>query len=107
MISVREARALQQRLARGEHITLRAVVRARNDDSLGYETLVATIPGSDPAAGDIVFSCHPRSREARRQRQRQRLRRQPRDSANAQDLDRREADPATGPDASASSGRRK
>jgi len=58
MISVREARALQQRLARGEHITLHAVVRARNDDSLGYETLVATIPGSDPAAGDIVFSCH-------------------------------------------------
>ncbi len=58
MISVREARALQQRLARGEHITLHAVVRARNDDSLGYETLVATIPGTDPAAGDIVFSCH-------------------------------------------------
>jgi len=58
MISVREARALEQRLARGEHITLHAVVRARNDDSLGYETLVATIPGSDPSAGDIVFSCH-------------------------------------------------
>jgi aminopeptidase YwaD len=58
MISVREARALQQRLARGERITLHAVVRARNDDSQGYETLVATIPGSDAAAGDIVFSCH-------------------------------------------------
>src|SRR3954470_23309716 len=58
MISVGEARALQQRLARGERITLHAVVRARNDDSLGYETLVATIPGSDPSAGDIVFSCH-------------------------------------------------
>jgi hypothetical protein len=58
MISVREARTLQQRLARGEHITLHAVVRARNDDTLSYETLVATIPGADPAAGDIVFSCH-------------------------------------------------
>jgi hypothetical protein len=58
MISVREARALQQRLARGEHITLHAVVRARNDEALGYETLVATIPGTDAAAGDIVFSCH-------------------------------------------------
>jgi aminopeptidase YwaD len=58
MISVRDARALQQRLARGERITLHAVVRARNDDGQGYETLVATIPGSDPAAGDIVFSCH-------------------------------------------------
>jgi aminopeptidase YwaD len=55
---VREARALQQRLARGEHITLHAVVRARNDDSIGYETLVGTIPGTDAAAGDIVFSCH-------------------------------------------------
>ena len=33
MISLREARALQQRLARGEHITLHAVVRARNDDA--------------------------------------------------------------------------
>ena len=58
MISLREARALQQRLARGEHITLHAVVRAGNDDAIGYETLVATIPGTDAAAGDIVFSCH-------------------------------------------------
>jgi len=58
MISVREARALQQRLARGEKITLHAVVRARNDDTMPYETLIATIPGSDPSAGDIVFSCH-------------------------------------------------
>ena len=58
MIPVREARALQQRLSRGEHITLHAVVRAHNDDSIGYETLIGTIPGTDPAAGDIVFSCH-------------------------------------------------
>jgi aminopeptidase YwaD len=58
MISVREARALQQRLARGERITLHATVRARNDDALPYETLVATIPGTDPDVGDIVFSCH-------------------------------------------------
>jgi aminopeptidase YwaD len=58
MISVREARAFQQRLARGERITLHAVVKAGNDDASPYETLVAAIPGSDPAAGDIVFSCH-------------------------------------------------
>jgi hypothetical protein len=58
MISVREARALQQRLAHGDHITLHAVVRAHNDDAMPYETLVATIPGTDAAAGDIVFSCH-------------------------------------------------
>src|SRR5438093_6354776 len=58
MISVREARLLQQRLAHGEGITLHAVVRARNDDAIPYETLVATIPGTDPSVGDIVFSCH-------------------------------------------------
>jgi len=58
MISLREARSLQQRLARGEKITLHAVVRAHNDDKQPYETLVGTIPGSDPAAGEIVFSCH-------------------------------------------------
>jgi aminopeptidase YwaD len=58
MISVREARALQQRLARGERIRLHALVQARNDDALPYETLVADIPGTDLAAGAIVFSCH-------------------------------------------------
>jgi aminopeptidase YwaD len=58
MISVREARALQQRLARGERIRLHAVVKARNDDAMPYETLVGDIPGSDLAAGAIVFSCH-------------------------------------------------
>jgi aminopeptidase YwaD len=58
MISVREARALRDRIARGERITLHAVVKAHNDDELPYETVVATIPGSDPSAGDIVFSCH-------------------------------------------------
>src|SRR6266850_8525304 len=58
MISLREARTLRQRLGNGERITLHALVRARNDDTLPYETLIATIPGADPAAGDIVFSCH-------------------------------------------------
>ena len=58
MIPVREARALQQRLTRGERITLHAVVRARNDDAMPYETLIATIPGTDPATGEVVFSCH-------------------------------------------------
>jgi len=58
MISLREARSLQQRLGSGERITLHATVRARNDDAMGYETAVATIPGTNPGAGDIVFSCH-------------------------------------------------
>ena len=51
MISVREARALQQRLARGERIRLHAVVKARNDDAMPYETLIGDIPGTDAAAG--------------------------------------------------------
>lgn len=58
MVSLREARALQERLTRLEHIMLHAVVRARNDDSMQYETLVGTIPGSDRTAGEIAFSCH-------------------------------------------------
>ena len=58
MVSLREARSLQARLRRGETITLHAVVNARNDDSLPYETVVATIPGTDTSVGDIVFSCH-------------------------------------------------
>jgi hypothetical protein len=58
MISLREARGLQQRLARREQITLHVLVRARNDDALPYETLIATIPGSDAGAGEIVYSCH-------------------------------------------------
>ncbi len=58
MISFGEARRLQGRMAAGERITLNAVVRARNDDESPYETLMATIPGTDPAAGDIVYSCH-------------------------------------------------
>jgi hypothetical protein len=58
MVSLREARALQQRMGRGEHVTLHALVHARNDDALPYETLVATLPGTDAAAGEIVFSCH-------------------------------------------------
>src|SRR4029079_14597128 len=50
MVSLREARALQQRLRLGERITLHAVVRAHNDDTLPYETLVATISGTDASA---------------------------------------------------------
>jgi aminopeptidase YwaD len=58
MISLREARELRRRLAAGETIRLHAVVRAGNDDSIPYETVIATIPGTDPSRGEIVFSCH-------------------------------------------------
>ena len=58
MVSVREARDLQRRLSAGDAITLHAKVDAANDDQSPYETVMATIPGSDPSAGEIVFSCH-------------------------------------------------
>jgi aminopeptidase YwaD len=58
MISVREARELQRRMSGGETLVLRAVVRAKNDDTLPYETVMATIPGTDPSRGEIVYSCH-------------------------------------------------
>ncbi len=58
MVSVREARDLQRRLAGGETIVLHAVVDAANDDGLTYETVIAAIPGTDPSRGEIVFSCH-------------------------------------------------
>jgi aminopeptidase YwaD len=59
MISLGEARALRDRLAKGEHIRLHAVVRAGQRPGF-YEIATATIPGSDPAVRDeeIVYSCH-------------------------------------------------
>jgi aminopeptidase YwaD len=59
MVSLRQARAFQQRLARGETIRLRAVVRAGQHPG-SYDVVTATIPGRDPARRDelIVFSCH-------------------------------------------------
>jgi aminopeptidase YwaD len=59
MISLGEARALRDRLAKGEHIRLHAVVRAGQRPGF-YEITTATIPGSDPAVRDeeIVYSCH-------------------------------------------------
>ena len=59
MISLGEARALRDRLARGEHIRLHAVVRAGQHPGF-YEIATATIPGADPAVRDqeIVYSCH-------------------------------------------------
>jgi len=57
MISLRQAREYQSRLARGEKSRLHAVVKARMKP--GYlEVVSAIIPGTDPAAGEIVFTCH-------------------------------------------------
>ena len=55
MVSLKTARALQQRLARGESIHLHAKVIAAQQNG-SYDIATATIPGSE--AGEIVYSCH-------------------------------------------------
>ena len=59
MVSLKTARNLQSRLARGERITLHAMVRAGKHAGT-YDVATATIPGADPLLKDeeIVFSCH-------------------------------------------------
>jgi aminopeptidase YwaD len=57
MISLRRAREYQARLARGEQIMLRAVVKAELKPS-HYEVVTAVIPGTDSAGEEIVYSCH-------------------------------------------------
>jgi hypothetical protein len=57
MISRETAESLRVRLRQGEHIVLNAYVKATVGP--GHWTVVTgTIPGSDPAAGEIVYSCH-------------------------------------------------
>ena len=56
MVSRRTAGALRGELARGA-VRLTAHVRARMVPA-SYEVVSATIPGSDPAAGDIVLTAH-------------------------------------------------
>jgi hypothetical protein len=59
MVSLKTARALRDRLARGEQIRLHATVQAGQHPG-NYEIVTATIPGSDPKLKDqeIAFSCH-------------------------------------------------
>jgi hypothetical protein len=57
MVSLKTARALQKRLAAGETIRLHAVVKAGQEPG-AYEIATATIPGTDMAGEEIVFSCH-------------------------------------------------
>ncbi|MGD0508324.1 MAG: M28 family metallopeptidase [Terriglobales bacterium] len=57
MVSRQTAEALRTRLRSGEPIVLNAHVKATAGP--GHWTVVtATIPGTDPAAGEIVYSCH-------------------------------------------------
>jgi aminopeptidase YwaD len=57
MISLRRAREFKERLARGEVITLRAIVKAEIKPG-HYDVLTAVIRGTDAADEEIVFSCH-------------------------------------------------
>lgn len=59
MVSLKRARALQSRLARGERVHLRASVRAGKHAG-SYDIATATIPGADARLKDeeIAFSCH-------------------------------------------------
>jgi len=59
MVSLKTARALQRRLARGEKITLHAVVKA-GQHAGNYEVVTAVIPGADAKLKEeeIAFSCH-------------------------------------------------
>ena len=57
MVSRQTAQSLRARLQAGEQIALHAEVKATVGP--GHWTVVtATIAGSDPAAGEIVYSCH-------------------------------------------------
>lgn len=59
MVSLKQARDFQARLARGEKIRLDAKVRA-GKHSGSYDIVTATIPGVDPNLRneEIAFSCH-------------------------------------------------
>jgi len=59
MASLKTARGMRERLARGEKITLHAVVKA-GQHAGNYEVVTAVIPGADAKLKEeeIAFSCH-------------------------------------------------
>lgn len=59
MVSLRTARAMQDRLRKGARIRLHARVKAGQHPGF-YEVVTATIPGADPKQreSEIAFSCH-------------------------------------------------
>ena len=59
MVSLKQARALQARLTRGDRIIFHAVVRAARHAGT-YSVVTALLPGADPALRneEIAFSCH-------------------------------------------------
>ncbi len=57
MVSKRQADELRARLAAGDKIRLHVFVRAKMVPD-NYDVVVATIPGTDAAAGEIVLTAH-------------------------------------------------
>lgn len=56
-LNAREGDILKRRLQAGEKITVRAVVESRMETA-DLENVVCHIPGSDPAAGEVIMSAH-------------------------------------------------
>src|SRR5215831_8585135 len=57
MLSKRQAADLRARLAAGEKVRLRARVSAKMVPAT-FDVVVATIPGTDPSAGEVVLTAH-------------------------------------------------
>lgn len=59
MVTLKQARDFQRRLAAGEEVMLHGIVRAAQSSG-GYDIPMATITGSDPslASQEIIYSCH-------------------------------------------------
>ncbi len=57
MVSKRQAESFRARLAAGEPIVLSARVDAKMVPAT-YDIVVATIPGTDPASGEVVLTAH-------------------------------------------------
>ncbi|MES2128511.1 MAG: DUF4910 domain-containing protein [Pseudomonadota bacterium] len=57
MLSKRQSRDYRARLAAGEQIKLHAVVHAQMQGA-SFDVVSATIPGTDPSAGEVVLTAH-------------------------------------------------
>ena len=59
MVTLKQARDFQRRLAAGEEVTLEGTVKATRSNG-SYDIATATIRGSDPQVGgeEIIYSCH-------------------------------------------------
>ena len=104
MVSLKQYRALQERLASGEHITLHAIVRASRHAAT-YNPGDRAHPRQRPEGRGDRAQLPPRPPAPGRERQRERLRHDPRGRAHAVEADRRRKDRASSRAAFASCGR--